>query len=88
MRFNIFRNRSMDAQVGYLLDSFDQAVRNKTEEYWRNVIAEEIKDYAEDLLADIDYDYGQGNEYDACNAVLRLVEYVVRNKKLPPLGEL
>ena len=34
MRFNIFRNRNIDSQIGYLLDNFDQAVRNSSEQYW------------------------------------------------------
>ena len=42
MRFNIFRNPFIDAQAAYLMDNFDQAVRNQTEDYWRKTIADEI----------------------------------------------
>lgn len=42
MRFNIFRNPFVDTQVAYLMDNFDQAVRNQTEDYWRKTIADEI----------------------------------------------
>jgi hypothetical protein len=76
------------ARIESLLDKLVSSNRKETEGYWRDVIAEEIKDYREDLMADIEYDYGQGSEYEACDSVLGLVEYVVRNKKLPPLGEL
>lgn len=44
MRLNIFKNRRVDAQVAYLLDTYDQALRNRTEQYWRKTIAEEIYD--------------------------------------------
>ena len=46
MRFNIFRNPYVDAQVNMLLSSFDDGIRNQTEEYWRDKIAQEIVDYA------------------------------------------
>ena len=42
MRFNIFRNPHVDAQVGMLLGSFDQAIRNQSEDYWREEIVKEI----------------------------------------------
>jgi hypothetical protein len=41
MRFNIFRNPHVDAQVGMLLGSFDQSIRNQSEDYWRKEIAKE-----------------------------------------------
>jgi hypothetical protein len=31
-----------------ILNNFDQAIRNQTEEYWRTVIAEEIRDTCSD----------------------------------------
>ena len=42
MRFNIFRNPFVDAQVGMLLGSFDDSIRNQTEQYWREKISQEI----------------------------------------------
>ena len=87
MKFNIFNNKPIDPFISHMRISYEENIRAKTEVYWRNVIAEEINDYAEDLLADVDYEYGYGSEYKACDSVLGLVEYVVRNKKLPPLGE-
>jgi hypothetical protein len=42
-RFNIFRNPYIDAQLGYLLDTMVDARRKETEEYWRTVIAEEVR---------------------------------------------
>lgn len=42
MRFNIFRNPFVDSQVTFLLDTYDQALRNQTEEYWRDKIINEI----------------------------------------------
>ena len=47
MRFNIFRNPNVDAQVGMLLGSFDQAVRNQSEGYWREEISKEIYKYCQ-----------------------------------------
>ena len=41
-RFNIFCNPFIEAQVGYLLDTYDAALRKQTEEYWRQTIAREI----------------------------------------------
>lgn len=49
MRFNIFRNKHVDAQVGYLLDTMIDARRNETEAYWRKTIAEEIYDSCPDI---------------------------------------
>lgn len=42
MRFNIFRNKRIDAQVSYLMDNFDSAIAKQTEQYWREKISEEI----------------------------------------------
>ena len=42
MRFNIFRNPHVDAQVGYLIDSMIDARRKETEVYWRNKVVDEI----------------------------------------------
>jgi hypothetical protein len=47
MRFNVFRNPYIDAQAGMLVDNFEQAVRNQSEEYWRNEIAKEISNYCQ-----------------------------------------
>ena len=85
MRFNIFRNKSIDVQVSYLLDNFEQGVRNSSEQYWRDVIAQEIKDYSEDLLADVAEHYGQGSEYEVGNHLLKNVTHMVEHKKLKPL---
>lgn len=85
---NIFDNTPIDSFIWNMKVSYEENIRVRTEQYWRNVIAEEIKDYREDLLSDIDYEYGDGSEYKACDSVLELVEYVARNRKLPPLGEL
>lgn len=87
MRFNIFRNRNVDSQVGYLLDNFDQAVRNSSEQYWRDVIAEEVWDYLEEALADTDEFYGRGREYDVLYHTISTLVYVIRNKKYPPLSD-
>ena len=87
MRFNIFRNRNIDSQVGYLLDNFDQAVRNSSEQYWRDVIAEEIWDYLEEALADIDEFYGRGREYDVLYNTISTLVYLIRTKKYPPLSD-
>jgi hypothetical protein len=85
MRLNIFRNKSIDGQVQSLLNNFEQSVRNTSEQYWRDVIAEEIKDYSEDLLADVAEHYGQGSEYQVGNHLLKNVAYMVQYKKLKPL---
>lgn len=45
MRFNIFRNPFVDAQVSMLLGSFDDGIRNQTEQYWREKISQEIITY-------------------------------------------
>jgi len=87
MKLNIFNNTPIDPFISHMRISYEENIRAKTEVYWRNVIAEEIKDYREDLMADIEYEYGYGSEYEACDSVLWLAEYVARNKKLPPLGE-
>ena len=87
MKINIFRNDFISTRVESILNRLVSSNQKETEVYWRNVIAEEIKDYREDLMADIEYEYGYGSEYEACDDVLGLVEYVARNKKLPPLGE-
>lgn len=42
MKFNIFRNPFVESQVTFLLDTYDEALRNQTEEYWRSKIAGEI----------------------------------------------
>jgi hypothetical protein len=49
MRFNIFRNPLIDVQVSMLMDTFDDAVRKQTEDYWRNKIAREILEYFPNL---------------------------------------
>lgn len=49
MRFNIFRNKYADVDAKYLMDNFDQAVRNQTEDYWRKTIAEEIYNACPDI---------------------------------------
>ena len=87
MRFNIFRNRNIDSQVGYLLDNFDQAVRNSSEQYWRDVIAEETWDYLEEALADIDEFYGRGRDYDVLYNTISTLVYLIRTKKYPPLSD-
>jgi hypothetical protein len=46
VKFNIFRNPNVDARVKMLLSSFDDGIRNQTEQYWRNTISQEIVDYA------------------------------------------
>lgn len=46
MKFNIFRNPFVDAQVGMLLGSFDDGIRKQTESYWRDTISKEIIAYA------------------------------------------
>jgi hypothetical protein len=42
MNFNIFRNPFIDTQVSMLMDTFDDALRKQTEQYWRSKIAGEI----------------------------------------------
>jgi len=42
VKFNIFRNPFVDAQVSMLMDSYDNAQRKQTEQYWRSKIAGEI----------------------------------------------
>ena len=54
MKFNIFRNPFIDAQVGILMDSFDKALYSQTEEHWRNVCANEIKELYKDKNLKID----------------------------------
>lgn len=39
---NIFRNPFIEAQVGYLLDAYDDGLRKQTEEYWRQTIVNEV----------------------------------------------
>jgi len=55
MRFNIFRNPYIDAQAGMLVDSFEQAIRNQSEFYWRYVIRKEILDIIYSIQYDGDY---------------------------------
>jgi hypothetical protein len=86
MRFNIFRNRNIDTQVGYLLDNFEQSIRNSAEDYWRDVIAKEVSEYLEEALADIDEFYGRGIEYDNLSHTLSTLIYLIRHKKYPPIG--
>ena len=43
MRFNIFRNKHVDAQVGYLLDIMMDARRAETQEYWTEQFAARLK---------------------------------------------
>jgi hypothetical protein len=45
--FNIFRNPYVDVQARMLVDNFEQAVRNQSEEYWRDEIAKEIYNYCQ-----------------------------------------
>ena len=54
MKFNIFRNPFIDAQVGILIDSFDKALYSQTEEYWRGVCASEIRELYKDKNLKID----------------------------------
>lgn len=42
MKFNIFRNPFIDAQVSMLMDCYDDALRKQTEQYWRSKIAGEV----------------------------------------------
>jgi hypothetical protein len=58
MKFNIFRNSFIDAQVGYLLDSMVDARRKETEQYWRNKLQ---KEFQESL--DLEYWRGYNNGY-------------------------
>lgn len=48
MRFNIFRNPFIDAQVTMFIDTFDEAIRKQTESYWRNEIAKELEERCTD----------------------------------------
>lgn len=48
-RFNIFRNRFVDAQVSFLLDNLDGARRSETEQYWRETIVNEILENIEKI---------------------------------------
>ncbi len=50
MRLNVFRNPFIDVQVSMILDNFDQAVRNQTEDYWRKTIAMEIRETCPDYV--------------------------------------
>lgn len=86
MRFNIFRNRNLDAQVGYLMDSYDQAVRHATEQYWRDVIAEEVKDYIWEALSDTEEFYGRGSEYEVILSIEETLISLIKHKKYPPLS--
>ena len=47
MRFNVFRNPYMDTQARMLVDNFEQAVRNQSEDYWREEISKEIYKYCQ-----------------------------------------
>lgn len=58
-RLNIFRNHNIDAQVGYLMDAYDQGLRKQTETYWRDTIAAEIKTKIVDSMCE--------NFDDACD---------------------
>ena len=44
MNFNIFRNRIVDAQVGYLMDMMVDARRKETEDYWRETLESEFQE--------------------------------------------
>jgi hypothetical protein len=50
MNFNIFRNPFIHEQVGMLLDS----LYSQTEEYWRGVCANEIRELYKDKNLKID----------------------------------
>jgi len=52
MKFNIFRNPNIDKQVKNLLDKFEDEINKQTEEYWRTVIAEEIRNVCPDFKND------------------------------------
>lgn len=43
MSINIFRNRHIDAQVGYLLDTMVDARRNETKAYWTEQFVTRLK---------------------------------------------
>jgi hypothetical protein len=42
VKFNIFRNPIIDAQVGYLIDGYQDALRNQTKDYWTEQVRNEI----------------------------------------------
>jgi len=42
INLNIFRNPFIDAQIGYLIDSYEGGLRKQTESYWRETIANDI----------------------------------------------
>jgi hypothetical protein len=44
MRLNIFRNHNIDAQVGYLIDAYQDALRSQTKGYWTEKIIIEISE--------------------------------------------
>jgi hypothetical protein len=58
MKINIFRNPFIDAQVGFLIDSYEDGLRKQTESYWRKVIDKEYED-----LLNLEYWRGYNNGY-------------------------
>ena len=76
MKINIFRNRHIDAQVGYLLDTLTDARRRETEAYWRGVVTKEILD----IIASLEYDGDYCKVIHSCDLIDEIV-LGVQNEK-------
>lgn len=66
MRLNIFRNPHIDAQVGYLVDAHQDALRNQTKNYWTEKISQEIMTMISHRINDF---YSSNNERSEVMAI-------------------
>jgi hypothetical protein len=72
MKFNIFRNPNIDAQVGYLIDSYQDALRNQTRDYWTEKIGVGIAEMIMERISDLN---ACGDE--ECDTMARGLEVVL-----------
>jgi len=76
MKFNIFRNPTIDAQVGYLIDSYQDALRNQTRDYWTEKISMEIAEIIMERISDLNSCCD-----DECQTMVRGLEVVLDDIK-------
>jgi hypothetical protein len=73
MRLNIFRNPTIDAQVGYLVDTYQDALRNQTRDYWTEKISMEIAKIIMERISD----FNSCCDDDECQIMARGLEVVL-----------
>ncbi len=59
MKFNRFRGLSTDPFISHMRISYEDGIRNQTEEYWRKQIANEIRSYKIEACNNVDILYAQ-----------------------------